>query len=314
MGIAPPEGFTLRPADASDSGSIAALITAVDAAFGLGPWVAEDDISGDFLDPDLDRTWVVERQGELVAYGELWRSRREDADAMEAQAWVHPSLWGRGMGTFLVETFEAEAAAAGKKLSRRPLVIRTYFTGEDEGARGLFEGRGYELTRHFFHMAVDLDGRQPPPPVPEGLAVRALDPDADARPLYELMQHAFAEHWSWVPMSFETFWRHVAGRDDFDPSLTLLAVEGDRLLGASINAIRLGDGWVNDLGVHKDARGRGIGELLLRHSFARFSERGVGRVALGVDARNATGAVRLYERVGMRVVRRFDTYERELPV
>ena len=33
-------------------------------------------------------------------------------------------------------------------------------------------------------------------------------------------------------------------------------------------------------------------------------------VALGVDAENTTGAVALYERVGMHVVRRSDTWER----
>lgn len=312
MGSALPEGFTLRSAAASDAASIAALITAVDAAFGQGPWATEVDISDDFKDPDLDRTWAVEREGELVAYGELWRSRREDADAIEAQAWVHPSMWGRGLGSFLVESLETEALAAGERLGRRPLVMRTFFSSEDEGARALFARRGYELTRHFFHMTIDLDGPHGPPAAPPGITIRELDPDADARSLYELMQHAFAEHWSWVPMTFETFWEHVAGRDDFDPSLTLLALESDRMLGASINIMRVDEGWVNDLGVRKEARGRGIGELLLRHSFALFSKRGVKQVSLGVDARNATGAVHLYERVGMRATRTFDTYEKQL--
>jgi ribosomal protein S18 acetylase RimI-like enzyme len=35
-------------------------------------------------------------------------------------------------------------------------------------------------------------------------------------------------------------------------------------------------------------------------------------VSLGVDAESTTGAVRLYERVGMRQVRRADTWEKAL--
>jgi len=44
--------------------------------------------------------------------------------------------------------------------------------------------------------------------------------------------------------------------------------------------------------------------------FAEFARRGCTRVSLGVDAENTTGAVALYERAGMRQVRRNDTWER----
>ena len=57
-------------------------------------------------------------------------------------------------------------------------------------------------------------------------------------------------------------------------------------------------------------RRRGLGEALLRESFLRFAERGKRAAGLGVDAENTTGAVALYERVGMHVVRRSDTWER----
>jgi mycothiol synthase len=50
----------------------------------------------------------------------------------------------------------------------------------------------------------------------------------------------------------------------------------------------------------------------LRHSFRDFQARGATRVGLGVDGENTTGAVRLYEQVGMQPVRRSDTYEKQL--
>lgn len=307
-----PQGLSVRAATVADAAAIARLIGAVDQAFGLPPWANEADILDEFGDPDLDLvtdTWVLEGGDSIVGYAELWNARREDAEALEGQGWVAPEWWGRGVGTFLVETLEAAARSAGQALRRRPVVLRTYFTAEDDAVRRLLEDRGYGLVRHFFHMAIELD--QPVwPDVPDGLLVRPLDPGSDPRGLYELMEHAFSEHWGWMPTSFENFWRRVSERDDFDPRVSLLAFEGDRLVGAAVNVVKSGEGWVNDLGVRKDQRGRGIGELLLRCSFAIFAERGLKTGRLGVDAGNETGAVRLYERVGMRVVRRFDTYSK----
>ena len=59
-------------------------------------------------------------------------------------------------------------------------------------------------------------------------------------------------------------------------------------------------------------RGRGAGVALLHRSFATFAGRGVRRVILNVDAENSTGATALYERAGMRVINRWDVWERLL--
>ena len=55
-----------------------------------------------------------------------------------------------------------------------------------------------------------------------------------------------------------------------------------------------------------------MGEALLKTAFAEFFRRGERRVALQVDAQSPTGATRLYERVGMRVLYEVAVYEREL--
>ena len=51
---------------------------------------------------------------------------------------------------------------------------------------------------------------------------------------------------------------------------------------------------------------------LLRHAFGEYYRRGYKGVALGVDAENLTGALRLYKKAGMYVHRQFDLYEKEL--
>lgn len=68
-------------------------------------------------------------------------------------------------------------------------------------------------------------------------------------------------------------------------------------------------GSVDYLVVLAPYRGRGIGAALLSRSFASFAARGLRRVMVNVDAENPTGATAVYERVGMRVVNRWDLWE-----
>ena len=67
-------------------------------------------------------------------------------------------------------------------------------------------------------------------------------------------------------------------------------------------------GWIDSLGVRPPWRRRGLGQTLLRTAFSRLHARGLRKVGLGVDAGNETGALRLYERAGMRVVRQGDNW------
>jgi ribosomal protein S18 acetylase RimI-like enzyme len=71
-------------------------------------------------------------------------------------------------------------------------------------------------------------------------------------------------------------------------------------------------GYVGWLGVRREARGRGIGEALLRRSFVKFYELGKLGAQLVVDSESSTGANRLYERVGMTARPRFANWDRAL--
>ena len=69
---------------------------------------------------------------------------------------------------------------------------------------------------------------------------------------------------------------------------------------------------IAELGVRPPWRGRGIGTALLRHSFADIARRGGSEVTLWVDSENATGAVGVYERVGMRAIVVTDVFQADL--
>jgi ribosomal protein S18 acetylase RimI-like enzyme len=133
-----------------------------------------------------------------------------------------------------------------------------------------------------------------------------------ARQVHATLTEAFADHYRPRSEPFAHWKARRFGHENFDPALWLVAWEGDEVAGALLGYLSPDLGWVQELGVRRSWRGRGIGLALLLESFAAFGRRGQYRVSLGVDAESLTGATRLYERAGMRVERRHELFQKRL--
>jgi mycothiol synthase len=303
-----PAVTSLRPPRQDDAGPIAELCNALAAHLYGGADVDEAEVRRWFSVAGLEQQ-VVERQGQIVGYMDV---ERREGGQFPIDARVHPEAWGAGVADALLDA--AEEWARGR--AEPGDVLRGFAAEPDVEIRGALAARGYRPVRHSFHMLIDVTNPQPAPEWPEGIVVRTYDPDRDEQSVYEAQVESFADHWDFHPLPFEEWQRRSFERENFDPALWILAKDGDELAGISLNSWHFsGDrtfGWVGELGVRRPWRRRGLGLALLRHSFADFRRRGATRVALGVDAENTTGAVRLYERAGMHVARRYDQYERSL--
>jgi mycothiol synthase len=249
------------------------------------------------LRPDWLR--VLDQDGRIVGYGDIVVSG--DTVAVELAAHDHWDVF--------LEWVEDEARTEG--VSR----VRVFFPAGHEPAAVLAD-RGYRLWRSAFTMQIDLGEEAPAAPaLAPGIELREYEPAAtDA--LRAALNEAFAEDPFFDEATPSNFREFYLGARGFDPSLWLLAWDRDELagfvLGLSERAGQTGLGWIESLGVRQGWRRQGLGEALLRTAIARFHDRGLRKVGLGVDAENVTGALRLYERVGMRVVRRGDNWVREL--
>jgi mycothiol synthase len=175
----------------------------------------------------------------------------------------------------------------------------------------MFNAQGFALVRQFWRMEIEMIAPPDRPAWPAGITVRTMHPDHDARVVHAAIEEAFADHWGHLPRSFEDWEQMVLQRDDFDPTLTFMAFDGNEVAGAVVNRHR-DMAWVWQLAVRPAWRKRGLGLALLLHAFNEFYQRGDRAVGLGVDAQNLTGATRLYEKAGMHVTRRYDTYEKPL--
>jgi mycothiol synthase len=294
----------IRPATEADAEAIADVCNALSRALYGDPDVSVEEIKRWMAMPDLEM-FVGEEDGRVVAYLDL---RAEEGGEVSADVRVHPDAWGRRLADALLE-YSEEWARAKRGAGTR---VRAFPAEPEAELREAAERRGYQSIRHFFTMQVDFDAA-PVVRWPDGFTVRSFEAADEAR-VYEAQMESFADHWDHHRVPFETWRTWTIGRNDFDPSLWLLAEDGDEIAGISLNSWhRSGDpqfGWLNVLGVRSPWRRRGLGDALLRGTFAMWAERGAKKVGLGVDTENPTGALRLYERAGMRPVRRQDLYEK----
>jgi mycothiol synthase len=299
--------LALRPATVEDAAAIAEVCNAETQALYGDADADAATVAGWFELPDI-AMFVVERDGRVVGYADV---RDEDGARFPVDVRVHPGAAGTGVAEALVGAVEewASGRANGGQM-------RAFVAERDAEYRAVLAGRGYELVRHSFRMEVDVDGELEEPAWPGGVSVRTFDPDRDARGVWVATQEGFADHWEFHPVTFEQWERFRESDPRFDPGLWWLVEEGDELAAVSLNAWHFsGDptfGWVSTLAVRRPWRRRGIALALLLHSFRDFARRGATRVGLGVDAENTTGAVRLYERAGMRPVQRQDNWFRTL--
>lgn len=303
-----PAGYRLRPPRIDELSDIGRLTAAADGALGAPPSLSEDLIRQLWARPRFvleTDAWVIELGRSLVGYAEAWDM---DPTRVSAFAVVHPDHTGRGIGSALAAIVEGRAA---EKASGDARLFSAALT-QDEGAARLLAGRGYNWARRFWHMEVELESELQAPTPPSGIQLRHLDPESDLPAAHRILEEAFEDHWDYFPIPFEQFLDLYVHQGDFDPALWILAVDADEPVGVLSGSAHTDRGWVQELGVLRSHRGRGIATAMLRESFAEFERRGLPRVRLNVDSDNPTGAVSLYERVGMRVVTSYDLWSRAI--
>lgn len=308
-----PSGFTFRPPGMADAQGVADLIAARDIAdYGATDSNVEEVLNyweAPRFDLQQDARIVVAPDGLIVGYEEVYP--RSD-ERLEFDGYVHPHETGRGFGTLLIRWAEERARQRVAEMQTTGQIILLGNTAAvDQNACAMFNAEGFNLVRQFWRMEIEMTSPPDRPMWPAGLIVRPMRPDRDERLVHATIEEAFADHWGHVPRSFEDWEQAVLRSKGFDPALTFMAFDGNEVAGVVVNRYR-DIAWVWQLAVRRAWRQRGLGLALLRHSFDAFYQRGDRAVGLGVDAQSLTGATRLYEKAGMRVTKRYDTYEKVL--
>ena len=281
-----PAGLTERPLAMSDSRAVYEVMAASEAHDVGHAEIAEADIVADWQRPSYDvgaSTIGVFDGDRLIAYSEFMGSDRGDAT-------VHPDYRGRGIGTALATWMQARARAAGATILGMPVPI-----GSD-GDR-LLEALGYHVRWNSWVLQLPEGTTIPDRDLPAGYTLREATPD-DYEACWTVLEDAFLE-WSVRDREpFDDFLARSVQRPGFEPwNLRLVTDSAGEVVGVTVVLLYDTEAYVDRIATRKDQRGKGVAQAMLVDAFATARSHGATTSGLNTDSR--TGALGLYEKVGM---------------
>lgn len=306
-----PNGYTTRPPTRDDAQAITELVIAHDMAEYGAPDFDLESLLGDWervgFVLERDTRLLLEPDGQIAGYAEVWE--RQPGAYFQGDAFVHPQATQPGLEEALVHWIEARARQTMQTPSA--CLIR-YVHHPNEHLRRLLEREGFQPVRYALRMLIKMDAPPPTPEWPAGLEPRPFRPGLDDRAAHAVITEAFSDLDDFSPTPFEMWSQLTPERPDFRPAFSTVAWAGNEIAGVALCMHWPDMGWVRTLAVRRPWRKQGLGLALLRRSFGLFYEQGEHTVGLGVDANNATGALRLYQSAGMHIARQYDQYQKEL--
>jgi GNAT superfamily N-acetyltransferase len=283
-----PRGLQVRPLVMDDAVPVADLRRAGEVHDVGEALIDDEDIIGDWRRPSFDLAsesiGVLDGQ-RLVGYAEVFRSRY-------AYATVHPDHRGRGIGAALSGWTQDRARAGGGTLVGQPVP-----SGGD--AEHLLESLGYHERWMSWVLELPEGSVIEPQHLEPGYAIREIRA-GDERAAYQVIEDAFNEWPDRQPTTFDDWAAVSVLRPGFEPwQLRLVCDPAGTPVGVSFLIVSGECGFIDKLAVRADQRGLGLARALLADSFEVAQSRGARRCEVSTDSR--TGALGLYQRVGMQV-------------
>ncbi|MEO7296098.1 MAG: GNAT family N-acetyltransferase, partial [Candidatus Limnocylindria bacterium] len=181
------------------------------------------------------------------------------------------------------------------------------------------ERDGYAIERYGFEMIRRRLDQVEPMAAPDAVTIRSGTRD-EVDAIVAAEDEAFRDHPGHRDWTDEDT-RGMIAQPHFDPTVWLVAWDGDQVAGAVENWIYSNENeqlgiqraWLDRVSVRRPWRQRGLARALIAASLRALHERGITEAMLGVDARNPSGALRLYESLGFERLRTGLLYARQAP-
>jgi GNAT superfamily N-acetyltransferase len=307
-----PAGFTALPCDVErDVAELTALTNENYRMVGYPLMYSEGDMREDLTASGIDAAAnaIVVRAptGAIAGWG--WAVGATDAEKPRAYLFggVHPRFQAIGLGRHLLAWSKDRAV---ELLAPFPgATIQAQCVEVDSRAQRLYVAAGMRPIRYYSEMLLRFANRPTSSklsdaPIPAGYHSLAMA-DVDLEALRILKNHCFADHWGSSSVS-PVEWHEYLTAESARPALgeVITGVNGELVAYQLTSAFPQDSNtvghvlWVNNLGVHREHRNRGLARLLLERHLIRAQADGYEGSMLGVDAESLTGANRLYENVG----------------
>ncbi|MBI1802325.1 MAG: GNAT family N-acetyltransferase [Chloroflexi bacterium] len=253
--------------------------------------------------------FVAEVGGQLAAYVPMFVTRREGT--LQAHVWG-PSFYPERGDARLDDALLTRLVEWSVAVGATHIIGRA--TETDHRQHALYQRHSFVVEREYYDMLRSTLADLPDPVLPSEISVRQYRGDDDLVRLAEIRNATFAEHYSFQPRTVEE-WRANLSASEYRAGLIFFAQDGERVVGYCLAALGRSpaapfEGVIDNVGVRKEYRTKGIGKGLLLTGLRALRERAMTSARLGVDAQNATGAVGLYIRAGF-IIRQSASYYRK---
>jgi mycothiol synthase len=286
---------------------------------GLASWLLTARAN---YDPAADLA-VATTGGQVAGYGWVdWVETTDGKREYRTRGHVDPAWRRQGVGSAILAHNEGRILeVAAEHPDDLPRVYGAFAPDSRVGAVALLAGAGYLPVRYFFDMLRPTLDEIVVPPLPEGMELRPVTDVDGYRRLFAADSEAFLDHWGGFDASEATFQQWLE-EPTFDPTLFVIAWDGEEIAGAVVNIIDTEEnealdrrrGLLAGVFVRRPWRRRGLAAALVGRSLSLLSARGMTSAWLGVDADNPNGALGVYERAGFEIHRRGSAYHKPMEI
>jgi ribosomal protein S18 acetylase RimI-like enzyme len=270
-------------------------------------------------DPFQDMVFA-EIDDEMIGYSRVfWEKLNEGIRVYTLFGNILPEWRRAGIGTaMLLFNEERLRTVASDHPQDGSRFFQSWAADTEIGTEALLKSQDYKPIRYSFDMVRDLSQPIPDAPLPEGLEIRPVEED-HIWPIFRAANEAFRDHWGFRPTADEEFEGWM--KDPcFHPELWKVAWDGDQIAGSVQNFINLEEnkehnrkrGYTEGISTRRPWRKRGLASALITESMKMFKKMGMTETAHGVDAENTSGALRLYKKLGYKVVKQYTTFRKPL--
>jgi mycothiol synthase len=291
----------IRSARMSDAKELTKLFEVYDVQVNGEVETTEED-TVDILKavPDLESySWLSEEAGKITGIAAMTNS---SGDTYPSLVIADPEFHHQGIESQLIE-----------RMSRAIVKGTITVSSNNEYEHELFRENGFTPVRHWFNMKIDLqEAPTVDPGIPSGFTIETFKLNKDEEETHRAFEESFQTHFDYSPSSIEEFLKRTK-REGFDPDLWLLLKEEEQIAGfVFCKRSTEKHAEITHLGVRPAWRKKGLGEILLNNAFQTLVNDGRPVIDLNVDSENGTGAVKLYQRVGMEINRHFIRYDKKV--
>jgi mycothiol synthase len=267
---------------------------------------------------------MAEVSGQLIAYARCgWESELGDNTRIYYSLGFMLPEWRRqGIGCVLLQWLETRLRLIAADHPPEPAkLFQVIHNDRQRGKAALFTAFCYEPVRLGQTMVRPTLDDLPNYPLPNALELRPVRPK-HYRALWDAANEAMRDHWGMEELDDRDYRNWLDDPFVFQPQNWQVAWDVARnQIAGQVRTFILDEenekygrkrGYTEFISVRRLWRRRGLARALISQSLRLQKAKGMTESALGADSENLTGATRIYEEMGFRVVKTYTTMRKPL--